>query len=107
MKRTELERRMRQLKRDEKQANYIEKVESSRDARSVANYIDELFSLLYYNEQEIMNIADNVEILELLEDLKEEHPEKQWHNVLKKAVRKTGVKKRDEAIDELTELLEM
>lgn len=107
MKRTELERRMRQLKRDEKQANYIEKVESSRDARSVANYIDELFSLLYYNEQEIMNIADNVEILELLEDLKEEHPEKQWQNVLKKAVRKTGVKKRDEAIDELTELLEM
>jgi hypothetical protein len=107
MKRTELERRMRQLKRDEKQANYIEKVESSRDARSVANYIDELFSLLYYNEQEIMNIADNVEILELLEDLKEEHPEKQWHNVLKKAVPKTGVKKRDEAIDELTELLEM
>lgn len=107
MKRTELERRMRQLKREEKQANYIEKVESARSPRSVANYIDELFSLLYYNEQEIMNIADNVEILELLEDLKEEHPEKQWLNVLKKAVRKTGVKQRDEAVDQLNELLEM
>lgn len=106
MKRTELERRVRQLKRDEKRSDYLERV-SSRESRSVANFIDELFEMLYYNEVEVMNIKDNLEILELLEDLKDEHPEKQWGNVIRKAIRKTGVTERDRAVDELTELLEM
>ncbi len=107
MKRTELDRRVRQLKRDEKHADYIERVESTRDSRSVSNYIDDLFAMLYYNDTEVMNIAENMEILELFEGLKEDHPEKQWHNVIKKAIRKTGVSDRDRAIDQLTELLEM
>ena len=106
MKRTELERRVRQLKRDEKRSDYLERV-SSRESRSVANFIDELFEMLYFNEVEVMNIKDNLEILELLEDLKDEHPEKQWGNVIRKAIRKTGVTERDRAVEELTELLEM
>lgn len=107
MKRTELERRVRQLKRDQKHAEYIERVEGSRESRSVATYIDELYEMLYYNDQEIMNIQDNIEIFELFEELKEDHPEKQWHNVVRKAIRKTGVAKRKQAIDQLTEYLEM
>jgi len=70
-------------------------------------YIDELYGMLYYNDDEIMNIDENVEILELLEHLKEEHPEKQWHNVIKKAVRKTGVKKKKQALSQLEDLLMM
>lgn len=106
MKRTELERRVRQLKRDEKRSDYLERA-SSRESRSVAVFIDELFEMLYFNEVEVMNIKDNLEILELLEDLKDEHPEKQWGNVIRKAIRKTGVTERARAVDELTELLEM
>lgn len=107
MKRTELERRVRQLKRDEKKAEVIDRAVSSRESRSVATYIEELYEMLYFNEQEVMNISENVEILELFEFLKEDHPEKQWGNVIRKAVRKTGVAARDKAVDELTELLNM
>lgn len=107
MKRTELERRVRKLRREQKHAEYIERVEGSRDARSVANYIEELFGMLYYNDEEIMNIPDNMEIFELFEDLKEEHPERQWHNVVRKAVRDTKVAKRKQAIKQLTEYIEM
>lgn len=106
MKRTELERRVRQLKREEKVQGFLESV-SSRESRSVSDYIDDLFGMLYYNEHEVLNIKENVEILELFENLKEDHPEKQWSNVIKKAIRKTSVKERDRAVDELTELLEM
>jgi|SRR5690554_5123901 len=106
MKRTELERRVRQLKRDEKHAEYLERV-SSREGRTVATYIDDLYGMLYFNEKEVMNIKDNIEILELFEGLKDEHPEKQWGNVIRKAIRKTGVKQRAQAVNELTELLEM
>ena len=107
MKRTELDRRLRQLKREQKHAEYIDKVEGSRDPRSVADYIDDLHGKLYFNEREIMNIEDNVEILELLENLKDDHPEKQWLNVLKKAVRKTGVQEKDRAVEQLQALLEL
>lgn len=106
MKRTELERRVRQLKRDEKHADYIERV-GAREGRSVATYIDDLVAMLYFNDQEVMNIKDNLEILELFEELKDDHPEKQWGNVIRKAIRKTGVARRTEAVDQLTELLEM
>lgn len=107
MKRTELERRVRQLKRDEKKADAIDRAVSAREGRSVATYIEELYGMLYFNDKEVMNIRDNVEILELFEGLKDDHPEKQWDNVIRKAIRKTGVAARDKAVDELTELLNM
>lgn len=106
MKRTELERRVRQLKREEKVQDFLETV-GTREGRSVNTYIDELFGMLYYNEREVLNIKENVEILELFEGLKEDHPEKQWQNVIKKAIRKTGVQEKDRAVEELTELLNM
>lgn len=106
MKRTELERRVRQLKREEKVQDFLETV-GTREGRSVNTYIEELFGMLYYNEREVLNIKENVEILELFEGLKEDHPEKQWPNVIKKAIRKTGVQEKDRAVEELTELLNM
>lgn len=107
MKRTEIERRMRELKREQKTEEYLEKCEETED-KPVSAYIEELYGMLYYNESEVMNINDNIEILELFENLKDEHPdEKHWHNVIKKAVRKTGVKKSSRARKELQRLLEM
>jgi hypothetical protein len=107
MKRTEIEARMRELKRQQKMEEYYEKCEES-DGKSVSDYIDELYGMLYYNEEEIMNIPENLEILELFEELKEEHPEKKhWNNVIKKAVRKTGVEKSRRAKKQLHKLLAM
>lgn len=107
MKRTEVEARMRELKRQQKIEEYYDNCGQS-DGKSVADYIEELYGMLYYNDKEVMNIAENIEILELFEELKDEHPEeKHWHNVIKKAVRKTGVKKSGHARKELQKLLEM
>jgi ATP-dependent protease HslVU (ClpYQ) peptidase subunit len=43
----------------------------------------------------------------LLEELKEEQPEKQWNNILRKAVKKSKVKQKDAALTELRELGEI
>ncbi len=106
MKRTELERRQRMLKRVEKKTAAVERAIETREPSSVATYIENLHSLLYYNDKEVMNIVDNIDILELFEQLKDDHPEKQWAAVVKKAVRKTGVAKKSQAISQLTTLLE-
>ena len=105
MKRTEIERRMREFKREQKVAEYLDNCGS--EEKSINDYIEELYGMLYYNETEVMNIPDNMEIFELMEGLKAQHPEKQWHNVVKKAVRKTGVKDRKKATNELAQYLEM
>jgi hypothetical protein len=47
------------------------------------------------------------EILFLLEEMKEEQPEKQWENIINKAVKKTKVKQKDEAIEALKEIAEI
>jgi len=102
MKRTELERKERELKRAEKKLKTGEKGE----ARSVNDFIEGLFSLFLYDQEEVFNAKEDINILELFEEMKDELPEKQWENVIKKAVKKTKVKQRDKAIQELTEFLE-
>ncbi len=47
------------------------------------------------------------EILELLEEMKIELEEKNWINVLKKAVKKSGVKEKETAIQQLKEMGEI
>ncbi len=102
MKRTELERRERELRRIEKKAQALQRVKKS--SRSVGDYIDELFSLFRYDSEEIFNTKDDVNILELLESMKLEHPEKQWDVIIRKSVNRTKVVQKEKAYDELREL---
>lgn len=102
MKRTELERRERELRRMEKKSKALEKGE--REALSVGDYIDALFGLFRYDLEEIFNTKDDVAILELLENMKVDHPEKQWDVIIRKAVNKTKVVTKDRAYDELRDL---
>ena len=108
MKRTDLERRERELKRTIKKQDILAKKEMSREGRTVGGYIQGLFSLLRYDEQEIFNTTDDIDILELLEEMKEFTPEKQWDTILRKAISKTkisNIANKEKAFNELNALL--
>lgn len=106
MKSTDIERRNRDLKRSQKKQEMQER-RSSRVQRSVGDYIKELVDLFFYDEEKIYNLEMSDEILFLLEEMKDEQPEKQWDNILNKAVKKTKVKAKDEALAKLKEIAEI
>ena len=103
MKHTDLMRKERDLKKARKKEERLEKTGSA--DRSVGDFINELHDAFFFNELKIYNFQDNEEIMELFMDMKEELPEKQWDNVIRKAVRKTKVQEKDEAIDYLLDFL--
>jgi hypothetical protein len=105
MKQTELKRHERELRRSAKKSDITAKRTDSRDQLSVGNFIDKLFSLFMYDETNIFNTLTDIKILEVLEDIKEMQPEKQWDNILRKAIRKTKVTNSDKAFDEIKSLV--
>jgi hypothetical protein len=106
MKSTDIERRNRDLKRSQKKAELLEK-RSSRENRSVGDFINAFVELFFYDAEKIYNLEMSDEILFLLEEMKEEQPEKQWENIITKAVKKTKVKAKDEAIAALKDIAEI
>ena len=102
MKRTEMERIERELRRSEKK---IGRIAGDGPAGSVGEYIDQLFGLFRYDQSEIFNTGESLEILELLEKMKQDIPEKKWPDVLKKAIKKTQVAQKEKAMAELKELI--
>lgn len=105
MKRTDLEKRERELRRAQKKEERISQLGDKAD-KTVGDYIKELHDLMFYDATKIYNTKDSVEILELLEEMKETIEERQWENVLRKAIKKTGVKEREEAFKDLKALME-
>ena len=103
MKSTDLARRDRELKRARKRAEVIQR-KSLKSTNTVGEFIDQLASLLFTDGQKIYGISDSADILEFLENMKEQQPEKQWEPIIRKAVKKTKVVQREEAIMELMEL---
>jgi DNA relaxase NicK len=74
---------------------------SSRARRSVGQYIDDLAALFRYDAEEIFNTLDDLNILELIERMKEDLPGKQWETVIRKAVSRTKVRQANRAVKEL------
>lgn len=101
MKRTEIERRERELKRARKKELLGDKAASD---KSVADFINELHGLFLFNETRILNTTTDEEILELLEEAQDTYPDK-LTAILKKAVRKTKVVERESAVSELESLI--
>ena len=95
MKSTDIERRNRELKRAQKKQE-MQGRKSSKVQRSVGDFIKELVDLFFFDEERIYNLEMSDEILFLLEEMKDEQPEKQWDNILMKAVKKTKVKAKDQ-----------
>jgi hypothetical protein len=107
MKSTDIDRIDRELRRSRKKEELLEKRSEKKDSMSVGDYIKKLYSLLYHDDKKVYNLPGNTEIGKLFVQMKQELPEKQWDNVLRKALRETKVPTpaRDQAYEELNALL--
>ena len=108
MKRTEMERRDREAKRARKKEEVLERKsakESAGFSRTVGEYIDQLESLFFHDDTKIYNINHSVEIFELIEEMKEALPQDKFDSIIRKAIKKTGVREKSEAQREIEELL--
>ena len=104
MKRTDQDRRERELKRSRKKNERVER-DGSSGPMSVGEYIEELNSSFFHDGTKIYNTETDERILEILEEMKEDIEEKHWDSVIRKAVKKSGITERDKAISELKDLL--
>lgn len=104
MKRTDLARKERDIKKAIKKEERLQK--GDRAEMSVGDYINELHSFFFCDETKIYNIAIDDRIPDLLENMMEDIPEKQWETIIRKAVRKTGVKEKEPAVSELLSLIQ-
>ncbi|MDC7227562.1 MAG: hypothetical protein PQJ61_12425 [Spirochaetales bacterium] len=104
MKRTDLERKERDIKRAMKKEERLAKGGSSN--KSVGDFINELSSYFFHDENKIYNISVDERIPDLLEEMMMDMEEKQWENIIRKAVRKTGIKEKESAIKELLDFIQ-
>ncbi len=103
MKRTEIERRERELKRARKREEAVMRRDSGGEIPKVGDYINELHDAFIFDEQKIWNVEHD-EVLEVLLQIEADYPEK-VETIVKKAIRKTKVKTRDEAYEQLSAML--
>lgn len=106
MKSTDIARKDRDLRRARKKEEVLAR-KTTKAARSVGDYINELTGLFFHDGSRIYNINSSEEILTLLEEMREELPEKQWNNVLKKSIKKSKVSEKDVALEELRSMGEI
>ena len=105
MKRTDIERRDRDIRRTQKKEDVLQRKSHKKGDMSVGDYINEFYTLFFHDEKQIYNLKEDFRILELFEQMKSEISEKQWETVLRKAIRKTQIKEREQAFTELKTLL--
>lgn len=105
MKRNDMERIERELKRVQKRQKLGEKRDAGRPPQTIGAYIKDLNALLRHDGNVIYNALDDEEILELLENMKEDVPEEKWETVIRKAVNATKVTERDTAVEQLCSLI--
>jgi hypothetical protein len=107
MKSTDIERIDRELRQARKKEELVQKRLDQRSGLSVGDYIKKLYSLFAHDSRKIYNLKDNIKILELLEDMRKDLPEKQWENVLRKAIKETKIdlQERERAVKELEAML--
>jgi hypothetical protein len=106
MKSTEIARRDREFNREKKRKEVLDRRNGKKEI-TVGDYIEKLASLFFHDGKKIFNITSNNDaVIDLLETMKLELPEKQWENVIRKAVRKTAVTEREAAVKELKEIVE-
>ncbi len=105
MKRTDQERIDREFRRTQKKARLDEKRAEKKEA-SVGGYARALLDIFAFDETHIFNTSDDEDVLEVILEMKEALPEKQWEPTLRKAIRMTKVEEKQSAFEELRLLLE-
>lgn len=103
MKRTDMDRKERELRKSQKKQE--RNLRGPGEGLSVGDYINELSALFFHDENKIYNIDSEEKILEMLEEMQMDLDEKNWDNVLRKAIKKTQIKERDAAFNQLKALL--
>jgi len=103
MKSTDLARKERDLKKAAKKVDILRK-KGTKGSGSVGDYINDLHDLFFFDATKIYNIDSSEEIFELLEEIKLTFPEKQWANIVSKAVKKTKIAEKESAISALISL---
>ncbi|HMA99895.1 MAG TPA: hypothetical protein VKS21_02805 [Spirochaetota bacterium] len=103
MKRTEMDRRDRDLKKKQKKLERLENKVNKTD--DISSSLNSLFEQFQYDDEEIFNINHNEKILEILMDLKEKTDSKKFEHVLRKTVKKTKVKQKDKALNQMLEMV--
>ncbi|QEN04888.1 hypothetical protein EW093_09275 [Thiospirochaeta perfilievii] len=106
MKSTDMARKDRDLRKARKKEEVLAR-KMEKNEKTVGDYINELNSLFFHDGTKIYNIEMSDEILDLLDEMKEELEEKNWMNVIRKAVKKSGVKEKESAITQLKEMGEI
>jgi len=106
MKSTDMARKERDLKKALKKDEVLAR-KQAKGGISPGDYIKNLYSLFFHDTERIYNVDSSEEILELLLEMKEDLEDKQWDNVIRKAVRKTKVTQREEAIQALKDLADI
>jgi hypothetical protein len=104
MKRTDIERKERELKRESKRAEQAERRTEKRTG-TVGEYIKRLAALFFHDGKRIYNIKTDVKILELIEEMKQSFDQEDCLTVFRKAVRSTGITEKDLAFEELKSYL--
>ena len=102
MKSTDLARKDRDLRKARKRQQVIER-KGQREDRTPGDYINLFMDTFFYDHIKIYNI-ESEEILQILEEMKNEIPEKQWSKILRKSVKKTQIKDKNSALDMLAAL---
>lgn len=102
MKSTDIARRDREIRRNQKKAEVIQRKQGKREGLTIGDYIKLLSEKFFHDAEKIYNIqSNNEEVLLLIEEIKESIEEKNWETILKKAIKATGIAKKEEAFKEL------
>lgn len=105
MKRTDIMKKERELKRAQKQEERISSKTKKKDDTSIGAYIDRLHALFFHDETRIYNTLHSEEILDLLQEIKTSFEPEDVETIIRKAIRKSKVQARDQAYNELISLI--
>lgn len=104
MKRTDQERIAREVGRTQKKEAIRERRINDKVEVSVGGYAKALEDVFMWDDEAIYNVGDD-SVLEILMDMKEVLTDKDCEAALKRAIKKTKIKDRDTAFEEVMVVL--
>lgn len=104
MKRTDIERKEREIKKKQKKEEQIARKTEKRTG-SIGDYITRLAELFFHEETRIYNAKSDERILELVEEMKEQYERSDLETIFRRAIRTTKVKEKEQAFKDLCEFL--
>ena len=104
MKRTDIERKEREIRRQQKKAEKLDEKIVQRTG-SIGDYIARLSELFFHDETRIYNTESDERILELFEEMKENYERSECETIIRRAIRTTKVKEKEQAFKSLQGLL--